>query len=104
MPQGPIAVKVSAPSFGLTDVTAAAALKAHPGVLATVIVVVAGSGGSLTFNNCTTTGGATAGNTIFTAANSALSVGQILNFNFPCNVGITLSAITTGGKVSIAYS
>ena len=68
MPQGPIVVKNYVPTSGLTDVHAAAAIKATNGVLATVIVNVAGSGGSLTFNNCATTGAASTANQIITIA------------------------------------
>ncbi len=104
MPQGPILVKAVAPSYGLTDVTAAAVIKALPGVLAQVIINTAGTAGSLTFNNTTTTGGATTANQIITIAFGSLTVGEVLNLNFPCSAGIVLSAIPTGGVISIAYS
>lgn len=104
MPQGPIAVKVASPTYGLTNVAAAATIKALPGVIATIIVVVAGSGGALTVNNCATTGTATTANEILTIAFGSLTVGQIINLNFPCSVGITVSAVTTGGQFSISYS
>jgi hypothetical protein len=105
MPQGPIPVKNVAPSYGLTDVHATAVIKSTPGVLATVIVVAPGTGGALTFNNCATTGAAATANEIITIAYGSLSVGQVITLNFPCNVGIVLSAVTSGGGIfSITYS
>lgn len=104
MPQGPIPVKVAGPSYGSTDVHATGVLKATPGVLVSVIVVTAGSAGSLTFNNCATTGDAATANEIITIAFGSLTVGQVITLNFPCNVGIVLSAITTGGVFSVTFN
>jgi len=104
MPQGPILVQTVAPSFTALDVTTAQVLKATPGVIATIVIVAAGTAGNLTINNCITTGAATAANTVFKAAFGSLSVGQVITLNAKCNVGITLSTITTGCQYTITYS
>lgn len=105
MPQGPIFVKVAPPSTGKTHVTAAAALKATPGVLAKVIVNAVGSGGALTFNDCAAIGDAAAGNQIITIPQADLTVGQVIDLNWPCATGITLSAVPSGGGiVAISFS
>jgi hypothetical protein len=105
MPQGPIAIKVAPPSTGKTNISAAAAIKAAPGVLAKVIVNAVGSGGNLTLNDCAATGDAAAGNQIITIPQADLTVGQIIDIFWPCKTGITLSAIPSGGGiVAISYS
>jgi hypothetical protein len=88
-------------------VTAAAVIKAAPGRVATILVVVPGSGGNFTLNDTTTTGGATTANEIFTTPFNATEwvAGAILRLNWPCAAGIVVSAVPSGGgQVSIAYS
>lgn len=104
MPQGPIPVKATTANSSSNHVTAAAAIKATPGILCSVVVTTVGSAGSLTFNDSSTTGGAATANQIFTIAYGSLTVGQVITLNWPCKSGITLSAIPTGGAVSVSYA
>lgn len=100
MPQGPIPVVVAAPSFGATNVSAAAVIKATPGV---IVSIICNTAGSITLNNCAVlsgAGGPTTANQVFSGS---LTAGQILTFNFKCNIGITLSAVTSA-VIAISYS
>lgn len=87
-----------------TTITAAAVIKAVPGFLCTVIVDNVGSGGALTLNNCTTTGAAASGNQIASIAQANLVAGVPYTFLVPCNSGIVVSAIPTGGKVRVSFA
>jgi hypothetical protein len=124
MPQGPLAAAVALSSGGSAalghlgtdgslliasaaksalNVTAAAVIKAGAGRLAKVIIVVVGSAGSLTLNDCATTGAAAAGNQIITVPFGSLTVGQVLALDVPITTGLVISAIPTGGQVTITY-
>jgi hypothetical protein len=87
------------------NVTAAAVVKASPGTLYRVQVITAGTGGSLTLNDCTTTGAAATTNQIITVAFGTLVAGYTLWIDWPCLSGIVVSAVPTGGAVlAISYS
>lgn len=103
---GPIVASAGLPG-GISawlNVSAALVVKAAPGVLALIIVNTVGSAGSLTVNDCTTTGAAAASNQIASWPIADLAVGQCITLNWPCGTGITLSAMPTAGVVSISYS
>ena len=86
------------------NVTAASVIKASPGRLKTIIVLgVVGTGGSLTFNDCTTTGAAATANEIYTVAGT-IAVGTPVKLDFPCINGIVCSAVPTGGTPQFAVS
>jgi hypothetical protein len=84
--------------------TAAVVVKNAPGTLFRVFVNVVGTAGNLTFNDTTTTGAAASGNQICSIPFGDLAVGQEIELLWPCKVGIVMSAIPTGGNVSISYS
>jgi hypothetical protein len=87
------------------NILAAAAVKASPGRICRVICLgTIGTGGALTINDCATTGAATTANQIFSVAFGGTVVGTIFNLDFPCLVGITVSAIPTGGTPQFAIS
>ena len=87
------------------NVTAAAVIKAAPGRVGKIIVVAPGTtSGSLTINDCATTGAATTANEIYTIGYAALSVGQIIELDFPCAVGIIVSAVPGGGSPQYSIS
>ena len=104
MPQGPIRIQAVPASFSALNVTAAKVLKATPGSIGRVVVNTAGTAGDLTINDCATTGAAAASNEILKVPYGSLTDGQVIDLNFPCKTGITISAITTGGVVAVAYS
>lgn len=86
------------------DITAAKVIKATPGRLRRLVVLgVVGTGGSITLNDCATTGAAAAANEIFTASGT-LAVGTVINLDWPCQVGIVISAVATGGTPLYAVS
>jgi len=86
------------------NVTAATVIKASPGRVGKVIVLgVVGTGGALTINDCTTTGAATAANEVYTSVGT-IAVGTVVDLNFPCVNGITVSAVPTGGTPQFAIS
>lgn len=106
MAQTPIAVFSQNPGgySSTLNVTAAAVIKASPGVLYKILVVAPGSAGSLTINDLTTTTGGAAANEILTIAFGLLTVGQVINLEWPCKTGISITAVTTGGQFSVAYA
>jgi hypothetical protein len=81
------------------NVTAAAVIKAAPGALVSILVLAPGTtSGSLTINDCLTTGAAASTNVLWTALYTALTVGQVITLNFPALVGIVVSAVPTAGS------
>jgi hypothetical protein len=86
------------------DVTAAAVIKASPGVLFRIFVVVAGSAGSLTINDLATTSGGAAANQIITIPFGSLTVGQVITLEAATATGIAVTAVTTGGQFTITWS
>lgn len=98
MPQGPIAVQVveyPAPQSSL-DITADTVVKASPGKLRSVTVLVAGSApGSL---NDVATDAPTVANQFYTVPNA---VGTY-DVNWPCEVGI-LVVPGTGQTLAVSY-
>jgi len=79
------------------NITAPTVVKAGPGIIATVSIVVAGAAG--TINDCATTGEATAANTI---AALPAAVG-IMPLRWPVTAGITVVP-GAGQVVAISYS
>jgi len=90
--------------YTILDVTAAAVIKAAPGILACVLIQLVGSAGSLVLNDCATTGGATVANQVLNLAYSKLSPAQTITLAWPCQAGIVVSALPTGAQVSIAFT
>ena len=86
------------------NMAAANVIKNSPGRLRKVVVNgVVGTGGSLTFNDCATTGTASAANAIMVQPGT-IAPGTVINIDWPCKVGIVLSAVPTGGTPVIAAS
>ena len=108
MAQGPIAVNSgSVATNSKIGVSAAAVIKATPGRLYKIVVTAPGSGsGVLTVNDCATTAAAAAGNQVFSIGFAALSVGQVLTFDWPFLVGIVVSAVPGAGSplFNISYA
>lgn len=87
------------------NITAATVVKAAPGRIAKIFINgVVGTGGALTINDCATVAAAAAGNEIATFAGT-IAVGTVINLDWPCAVGIVVSAVPTGGTpvFSISY-
>lgn len=78
------------------NITAAQVIKAKPGLCVRLTCIVAGS---VTLNDCATTGAAAATNEFFTGA---LTAGATVELNWPCGTGIVASAVT--GNFSLAFS
>jgi len=100
MPQGPTAVRVTNPGAASdhNNITAATVVKAAPGRLGLVSVIVAGSAVG-TVNDVLTTGAAAVANQIGTIPNT---VGTY-TFNWPCAVGIIVVP-GTGQTVAVSYT
>ena len=94
-------------AFSSLHATAAAVVKAAPGRLTRLIIVAGGtaSNGAFTLNDCATTGAAAATNEIMTIASGA-TAGTVYDLDWPCGVGIVLSAVPSAGSpiIAIAYS
>ena len=86
--------------------TAANVVKASKGRVARVTIVAPGAtSGAFTLNDTTTTGGAGAGNLIWTlpVASTLNVAGAVFDLDWPCTNGIVLSAVTLGGIINVSY-
>jgi hypothetical protein len=101
---GPVQVGLTLPggSYAALNVTAAAVVKAAPGLLYRINVAAAGSAGSLTINDCATTGAATTANEIISIPFGSLPV--TIPLAWPCASGIVVSAVPTGGQVTVSFT
>lgn len=101
---GPVQVGLTLPggSSASLNVTAAAVVKATAGLLMRINVVAVGSAGTLTINDCATTGAATTANAIISIPFGSLPV--TIPLGWPCATGIVVSAVPTGGQVTISFS
>ena len=108
MPQGPIAVNDgSVATKSLIGVSASVVIKALPGRVYKIVVTAPGSGsGVLTLNDCLTVAAAAASNQVFSLGFAALTVGQVIEVNWPFLVGIVVSAVPGAGSplFNISYS
>lgn len=129
MPQGPLAVnnyalnpsKVAVPlqtdaaknllvsgggASSTLNITAAAVIKATPGRLCKIIVIAPGSAGNLVINDLAATTGSTAANTVVTLAFGSMTAGQVITLDWPCAVGIAVTAVPSAGSpiFSISWS
>jgi len=84
-------------------ITAAAVVKASAGSLMKVSVISATTASALTINDCATTTAASTANEVAVVAAGGLTTGQVLTYEWPCLVGIVVSAVGTGGIFSISY-
>lgn len=89
------------------NVTAAGVVKATPGRLCKIVISgTVGTGGNYTFNDCASTGAASASNQIASLAGTTAVSGQPITYNWPCLTGLVVSAFATGGApiLSISWS
>lgn len=87
------------------NLTAAAVIKATPGRLCKITISgTVGTGGAYTFNDCATVAAAAASNQITSLPGTTLTNGMPITFDWPCIVGIVLSAVSTGGAPIVAVS
>jgi hypothetical protein len=103
MPQNPLGPRPGG-ALSALNVTAASVVKASPGTLYRVVVVVPGTAGSLTVNDTATVAGAATANEVFSTLYSALVAGQVILLEFPFSNGIVLSAVPTGAQFSVSYA
>lgn len=80
------------------DITAATVVKATPGRIAKVVVLVAGSAAG-SVNDIATTGGVTTANEVFAIPNTA----GVYDLDFPMAVGIVVVP-GTGQTLAVSYS
>lgn len=107
MAVNPLAVYPQNPGglFRALNITAATVVKNLPGQIYRIIVNTVGTAGSLTINDNNATGGTNnAANTILTIPFGSLTLGQVITLECDTNVGITVSAVTTGGVFAVTYS
>lgn len=84
------------------NITAAAVVKATPGTAWRINVVAPGTAGSLILNDCATTGAAATANAIISIPFGSLPV--TIPLTWPCNTGIVVSSVPTGGVFTISFS
>lgn len=85
------------------NLSTAQVIKASKGRIARLIVLTAGSGGTLTLNDAATTGTAAAANAFYSVAGT-LAAGTVVDLDWPCATGIVVSAVPTGAPVfAISY-
>ena len=80
------------------NVTAATVIKALPGYVVTIAVIVAGSAVG-TVNDCATTGAAAVGNQVAVAPNTV----GVIQLDWPCATGIVVVP-GTGQTLAVAYA
>jgi hypothetical protein len=97
MPQNPTPVFSITSINSALDVSAAKVIKSTPGRLAKVVVLTSAT---FTLNDCATTGAAATSNEIYTG--STVTPGTVLNFDWPCLVGITVGTISAG-TISVSF-
>lgn len=87
------------------QITAATVIKATPGTLFRVCVQAPGTtSGALTINDCATTGTASAANQIISIPFGSLSAGMVIPLEWPCKVGIVISAVPGAGSPTYSVS
>jgi len=88
------------------NVTAAAVIKATPGRLVKILVIAPGSAGNLVINDLASTSGSAAANTILSLAFGSMTAGQVVVLDWPCAVGIAVTAVPSAGSpiFSISWS
>jgi hypothetical protein len=79
------------------------AIKGPNTTLYRVVVQAVGSGGTLTLNDVATAAAAAAGNQFYTALTANLTVGQVITLDWPCKVGLCVSACSGGIVVAMSY-
>lgn len=84
------------------NITAATAVKASPGVVATICVIVAGSSGNNQINDAATTGAAASSNLVYSQPFGSGTVGQCINLEMPMNTGIVVTP-STGATLAVFY-
>lgn len=96
--------------YGITNpanqslvVTAVGVVNANSNVAILILCNTPGTG-ALTLNNAPTTGGANAGNQIFSATGADFTAGQSVRFDVPCDKGLVVSAFPAGGNYTVVYS
>lgn len=101
MPQGPIAVSnanlVTQGAKNSLNITAARVVKAGPGTLLAVTVIVAGSAAG-TINDLAANSGVAAANQVYTIPNAA----GTYQIGFPCLTGIVVTP-GTGQTLAVSY-
>jgi len=87
------------------NITAAVVVKGTPGRVAKITVSAPGTtSGALTVNDCATTGAAAASNQVISIPYGSLTAGQVIALDFPCLVGIVVSAVPGAGSPVFAMS
>jgi hypothetical protein len=86
------------------NLTALTVIKSTPGRLCKVIVIDGGTSGAFVLSDCAAVGAASAGNTIWTLG-FGVTAGTIFDLDWPCAVGITLSAVPSGPPIiAVSFS
>lgn len=96
-PTVPIGVDLAPGGLTALNITAATVIKARPGRLVKIVVVVAGSAAG-TVNDCLTTGAVAASNEVASIPNT---IGP-LSLDWPCLTGIVVVP-GTGQTVAVLY-
>lgn len=86
------------------NIIAAKNVKVGAGRAVRLIIITQGSAGNWTLNDCATTGAATAANELFTVAEANAAAGSVFTIDAPVSVGLTVSAVATGGQAVLVYS
>ena len=84
-------------SSSALNLTAAQVVKAAPGILNKISCIVAGS---ITINDLAVNSGAGAANEIWSGS---LTAGQVLELDWPCITGITVSSVTSA-QLCLAFT
>lgn len=84
-------------------ITAAGTIKSHRGRLAKISILNPGIAGQLIFNDAATVASAGASNQILAVGYAALSPGLLVDLDWPCVYGITVSQVPDGARLRVSY-
>ena len=79
-------------------------VKATAGSIVTITITGTASAGSLTINDCATTGAAAAANQVVSIPSTSLTSPVLFLGGFVTTTGIVISAVPTGATVGIAFA
>jgi hypothetical protein len=85
------------------NLTMASVIKVAPGRLAKILVVDGGAHGGFVLNDCASLDTAGAENMIIVLPSGARA-GTVIDLDWPCAIGIVLSAVPDGGSPILAIS
>lgn len=93
---------VGSGSVSKLNITAATVVKATSGRLVRIVIGTAPTAGTLSANDCSTTGAVASANQILSVAFGSVVAGSSIVLDWPCATGIVVNP-GTGGVISVSF-